>query len=153
MAKTTVVQGGSYVTASLRSLSLASSPATKKAMAKRLKEAGEIVAAAARSISSGFSTRIPGSIRVMGGVSSVRIVAGGPKAPNALPFERGKRHPLFGYRSGPNKGCVSRYNSSKGWYVTPKRPFLEEAEAATITPAVEAFASVIDDWLAQTGWK
>jgi len=145
MAKTTVVQGGVSASATLRSLSVSSSPEAKKAMAKRLKEAAEVVADAARS-TSGFSTRIPASIRVIGGTSGVSIRAGGKIAPNAYPFETGARHPLFAPRGS------ARYTKGP-WYPQPKKPFLEEAEAIAIEPAVEAFANVIDDWLAMTGWK
>lgn len=86
----------------------------QKRLRKNLKEAGEIVATEARAIASEHSEKIPRSIRVRTSGATVSIVEGGPKAPNAAPFEVGNagdrrslsvgslggtfRHPVFGNR-------------------------------------------------------
>ena len=133
---------------SLGSLRAASSPHLKAAQAKRLREAAEIIATAARGLSAKFSKRIPASIKIIGGVAGMWITAGGPdgsEAPNAYPFEDGVRHPLFGLAGDGRPG--DRAQPGKGhWYPQPKRPFLEEAAEATAEEAAEAFSSVIDDW-------
>jgi hypothetical protein len=107
---------------------------------KRLEAAAEIVAEAARGISSKFSTRIPGSVRVVTVRGTTYIQAGGATAPNAAPFDPVKppsRHPLFGDR--------------EHWYNQPYRPFLEEAAESAIDKAVQEYAKVIDDWCEETG--
>ena len=120
---------------SIAALSAASTPELKRASAKRLREAAEVIAVRARAISATFSKRIPASIKITGGTTGVYIIAGGPdgkEAPNAYPFEYGVRHPLFGNRNH--------------WYAQPKRPFLEEAAVQAADAAAEAFAAVLDDW-------
>ena len=82
-----------------------------------LRAAGMIVADDARGRAS-FSTRIPGSIRVRTGRGNVRVVAGGPTAPDAAPLEnKGQsgnfRHPVWGNR--------------EVWVDQPARPFLAPA--------------------------
>lgn len=122
--------------AQLRQYRGASSAALKRAVGKRLREAAEVIAEAAREISGQFSTRIPASIVVRGGTTQVWIVAGGEAAPNAAPFEDGSFHPVFA------RGPRSKWT----WRRQPHRPFLEEAELAAGNEAAEAFAQIIDDW-------
>jgi len=146
MAKTGVRGGvtvGSGYTqrTELKSLRMMSSPEMKRAEALRLREAAEIVAMKCREIASQFSRRIPASIKVQGGTSRVVIVAGGPAAPNAYPFEKGAYHPLFAH--GP-RGSGPGW---KNWYKQPYKPFLEEGAAIAGNDAERAFAKVIDDWL------
>ena len=139
MAKTTVTSDyqGYSLNTELKTLRVVSSAKMIRAQAKRLREAAEIVADAAREISASFSTRIPASIRITGGTSKVYIRAGGPSAPNAYPFDTGARHPLFGNRDW--------------WYPQPKKPFLEEAYVLTQNEMADAFALVIDDWCDELG--
>jgi hypothetical protein len=135
---------------SLGALRAASTPQLKAAQAKRLREAAEIIANAARGISGKFSKRIPASIKIIGGTAGMWITAGGPdgkEAPNAYPFEDGVRHPLFGLAGDGRPGDRAHGDPKKGhWYPQPKRPFLEEAAEATAEEAAEAFSAVIDDW-------
>lgn len=49
-----------------------------------------------------WSTKIPGSIKVRGTGANIKVIAGGERAPNAVPFEVGNRdggainrHPVF----------------------------------------------------------
>jgi hypothetical protein len=114
----------------------------REAERKRLEEAAEIVAEKAREISSGFSRRIPLSVRVRTYRGTTYVEAGGPTAPNAFPFDPPpgqvpSRHPLFGNR--------------KHWYNQPYRPFLEEAAEEAADKAAEAYAKVVDDWCRETG--
>jgi hypothetical protein len=111
----------------------------KRAVAKRLREAAEVIATAAREISATIGSRIPATIKIAGGTTGLFIVAGGEAAPNAAPFENGSWHPV--YARGPRSGWA--------WRRQPKKPFLEEAYAVSGEEAAEAFASVIDDWCAE----
>jgi hypothetical protein len=120
----------------LKDLNSMSSVAMKRQVGKRLKEAAEIIADAARSISGEFSKRIPASIKVTGGTTQVWIVAGSDEAPNAKPFEEGSWHPV--YARGPR--------SSWTWSKQPKKPFLEEAADTAGDAAAEAFSAILDDW-------
>ena len=67
-----------------------------------LRAAAEPIAEDVRQTTAGFSTRIPQTVRIRTGRGNVRILIGGPTAPNAVPIEnRGKgfvRHPVFGDR-------------------------------------------------------
>lgn len=128
-------------TAQLSSLRALSSTGIKAAVAKRLRAAGQVVAADARARAGAFSSRIPASVKVTGGTTMVYIVAGGDTAPNAYPFEYGKDHPVF----------ATGDRSTWHWGKTPKRPFLEEAADATAELAAEEFAQVVDDWCAMLG--
>ena len=114
----------------------ASTPALKRAVAARLREAAQILADAARGISGGFSKRIPASVRIMGGTTEVFIVAGGESAPNGAPFENGSWHPVFA------SGDRGKWH----WAKQPHKPFLEEAIASAGDAAAEAFSAIIDDW-------
>lgn len=119
----------------------ASTASMKRAVGRRLKEAAEIIAVAARADSGTFSTRIPGSIKIAGGTTQVWIVAGGPSAPNGAPFENGSFHPVFA------RGSRDTWT----WRRQPHRPFLEDAERAAGVEAAEAFALVLDDWCEEIG--
>jgi len=106
-----------------RNLRLAA-PQVWKAARVELREAGEIIASDARQRAS-FSTKIPGSIKVITRAGNVRVRAGGPDAPDAVALENhGKghpRHPLFGNR--------------EHWYTNNTPAFL--------APALEANAKVV----------
>lgn len=136
MGDTTLVTSAQL--ANLRGLS---SAAIKGAVGKRLRAAGQIVAEAAKSISGGFSQRIPASIKVTGGTTEVWLVAGGDSAPNAAPFEDGSMHPVF----------ATGNRSTWHWARQPKRPFMDEAATQTADLAAEEFALVVDDWCTMLG--
>lgn len=136
MSGTKVTQVTSSQLSEYRALSSAT---MKRQVGIRLKEAAEVIAVAARSISSTFSKRIPGSIKITGGTTQVWIEAGGDEAPNAKPFEYGSYHPVFA--RGPR--------STWTWRKQPERPFLEEAATTAADAAAEAFSAVLDDWIAQ----
>ena len=146
MSKTQVTVNDSAYTlrTDLRTARKLSSPAVKRAEAKRLREAAEIIANAVRAEAARFSDRIPESIRVTGGTSRIYIVAGGPEAPSAYPNETGARHPLFAV--GPRGTGRWKY-----WYQMERRPFLEEGASMGSGPAADAFAEVINDWLNSLG--
>jgi len=139
--------------ATLGSLRGASPLAMKTVMAVRLRAAAKIIAVLAKERASAFSTRIPGTIKVVGGTSGVWITAGGPKgadAPNAYPFEDGVRHPLFGMAGDGRPG--DRAAPGKGhWYPQPHRPFLEDAAEEGAEACAVEFAKVFDDWAKSLG--
>lgn len=104
-------------------------------LGKRLKQAGELVAVDARQRAS-WSTRIPGSIRVTGGATSVSIKAGGPKAPHAAPYEGAAgqatfRHPVYGNRHA--------------WRTQATRPYLRPAGDAKADACAELIAQALTD--------
>ena len=116
--------------------------ATGKEAAKdlglRLREAGEFVAAIARSNAS-WSAKVPGSVKVLGGTSGVYIRAGGPRAPAGYPNEvAGVRHPVFGHDP---------------WVTNENRPFLAPAGDSGADGAAEIVARVIDDWAHEYGFR
>ena len=96
-----------------------------EAMTEQMMEAGEVVAAAARSLSS-YSTKVPGSIVVEAvGPGIVRVVT---RLPEAVAIEnKGKgrvKHPLFGTRTH--------------WYTKNSKPaFLLPAFLATYKTLAE----------------
>jgi hypothetical protein len=110
-----------------------------------LRAAGNIIAEDARSRAS-FSTKIPGSIKVRVSAATVSIVAGGPKAPDAAPYENEGnegdfRHPLFGDR--------------EHWYSQKARPFLhpavEHGRAAAQAAAIDALDKAVKEVVLETG--
>jgi hypothetical protein len=123
----------------------ASSDQMARDMMKRLKEAAEIVAEACRLKADRFSTRIPLSLVVKSDSKGVYILGGGPKAPNAYPFDPPDTPPVWHpvHATGPR--------SNWHWAPQPYRPFLEEGAEASATRAAEQFANVIDDWAKQLG--
>lgn len=117
-----------------RDLRRASPVAAAEARA-RIRAAAEVVAEEARGRAS-FSTRIPGSIKVRGSAFGVKIVAGGPTAPDAAPLENhGRegmfRHPVFGNR--------------ENWVEQKSRPFL--------APALDAHREMVADEIEAAVYK
>lgn len=112
---------------------------TRKALRPQVREAGEVVAADARR-RAGWSTRIPGTIRVRTSLREdrvgVQVMAGGPLAPHARPYEnvasRGNtfRHPLFGDRSV--------------WVSQEERPFLFPAAQAGEAQSLALVRTALD---------
>ena len=112
-------------------------PEVAKDLKGSLRRAGEIVAADARS-RAGFSSRIPGTVKVRVSGPSVSVVAGGSGAPGAAPLEnRGRsgtfRHPVFGNRDV--------------WVAQEAHPFLVPAADAQMGRIVAAVEQAVDDAL------
>lgn len=140
---TTRVTGASVLSAHLRELSKASGKGLQRAEAGKLREAARPILDAAKASAGAYSARIPASLSIGGGGRGVFIVANGSVAPNAAPFEIPERHPLWA--TGPRSGWQ--------WRVQPHRPFLEIGAEQGSAEAMRIFATVIDDWTRQLGWK
>jgi hypothetical protein len=120
---------------------------TRKALRPQLREAGEVVAADARN-RAGWSSRIPGTVRVRTSFradrESVKVVAGGPVAPHARPYEgissRGDtfRHPFFGNRDV--------------WFEQDERPFLLPAAEAGEAESAQLVRTALDTAAASLGF-
>lgn len=128
-------------------------PALAKGLAVRLRAAGEIVAAEARSNAAAISKSIPPSIKVRVSGATVSVVAGGNGVPLAGLLELGNagrtsstatnesrfRHPVFGH--------------SKVWVNQPMHPYLlpalrnksEVAQQAAVDALDEAIAIIVTD--------
>jgi hypothetical protein len=114
----------------------------------RLRSAAKIVADDARLRSARWSRRVPLSVRLQGGASSVTIVAGGQAAPQAYTMEGAKSgaplsHPVHAH--GPRESWT--------WVKQPPRPFLREAIDAKQDQMLAEFAKVADDWARQKGFR
>ena len=95
---------------------------------------GELIASEARA-RSGWSSRIPRSIRVKRGPRGVAVTAGGAEAPHAPAYEHGGvpgtfQHPTFGHRDR----MVSQ----------AARPFLGPAEEAKNQEVDRALLAAVD---------
>ncbi len=135
-------------------------------LADRLRQAARPIAEDAKHRSS-WSSRIPGSVRLLGGASRVTIAAGGAGAPHAPTFELGLRHPVFahgprrrgplvsGHPYGPLRQGEKRRYDPPGWTWVPQspRPFLRPAADAKADEMVRIFSGVIDTWAKQLGYK
>jgi hypothetical protein len=125
-------------TAGMRNLSRALrtvGPTMPLRLSKALKVGAEFIAVDARA-RAGWSTRIPGTIRVGGGVAKVTISAGGSGAPHAAAFEnRGKegefRHPVHGH--------------TDRWVGQEARPYLVPALEAGAPQLELVIDAVIDE--------
>lgn len=113
-------------TAQLRRLASAlktAAPASRKEMNRSLRAAATIVAADAKARSA-WSTRIPKTIGVQGGAGRLRVVAGGPNAPQAVGYEVGSqgqasgkfRHPVFS-----SMDAVSAANINRGIHAVGRK--------------------------------
>lgn len=119
-----------------------SAPLLKKELQARLKLAGGVVATEAALISGWWSSRIPGSIRVISVGLNTVVRAGGARAPHAKYYEGPKafRHPVFGRKDQP-------------WVPQEARPFLMPALERE-GPAVEAAAkAALDAMLLNAGFR
>lgn len=110
------------------------SPELRSALRIELKAAGELVAEEARALA-GFSSRIPGAIKVSAAGNAIKVYVLAKKAPNAKPLEHGGkggtfRHPVFGDRDV--------------WVSQQARPFLWPALMANKGRAVEAAKRAVD---------
>ncbi len=109
-------------------------PKLQKQFFKDLNAGGQIVAARAKANAS-FSSRIPKTIKVRRRGVSVSVVAGGPGAPDAAPFEnRGEsgtfRHPVFG--------------NTQVWVDQQAHPFLAPAGRDSIPQVVGSIRAGVD---------
>jgi hypothetical protein len=120
---------------------------TRKAVRPLLRQAGELVAQEARGLAS-WSTRIPASVRVRTSFrenrEGVKVVAGGPAAPHARPYEglssRGDtfRHPVFG--------------NTDVWVSQETRPFIFPAAEAKSEEVTGLIRAALDDGAASIGF-
>jgi hypothetical protein len=111
-------------------------------LARRLREAAEIIAKQARVNASGWSARIPPSIKVSGS-ATISISSGAPPAyPNEI---AGVRHPVFGGRGTARPEAP--------WVLNQHRPFLAPAADMKADAAAEQFSKVIEDWAKDYGFK
>ena len=112
-------------------------------MPDRLLEAANVIAKQAQDNASGWSARIPGSIKVSGSYPEVIIRASAPPAyPNEVD---GVRHPVFGGRGTRRPGAP--------WVRNQHRPFLAPAADQKGNEAAEKFAVIIEDWAVKLGYK
>jgi len=114
-----------------------------------MKHAGDIVAEAAKGYAS-WSTRIPSTLKVVGGgnkqgtsITAVSVKAGGPNAPHAAAYEGTKgdvfRHPVYG-----NMG---------NWVDQDARPYLARAANEKADIIAEQVATVVDAAWRRAGFK
>lgn len=112
-------------------------------MPDRLMEAAKVIAEQAKSNASGWSRRIPPSIRVSGSYPEVFIRSSAPPAyPNEVP---GVRHPVFGGRGTRRPHAP--------WVTNQYRPFLAPAADQRGDAAAGKFADIIDDWAIKAGFR
>jgi hypothetical protein len=114
---------------------------------KGLNKAGEIVAAEARS-RSGWSSRIPSTIRTGVTTRGVYVRAGGPRAPHAVTFEgkadgSARRHPVFA------RGARSNWT----WVAQDPRPFLRPALASKVEDVMTVAADSLLDAFVDNGFR
>lgn len=112
-----------------------------------LRKSGEVVAAAARSNAS-WSSRIPGSIKVVVQQKGVAVRAGGDKAPHAVTFEgknngQPRRHPVFA------RGARSDWT----WAAQdPPRPYLKPALSANLDKVIQVVGDELEVAFLQNGF-
>lgn len=102
---------------------------------KSLNTAGEVVAKKAKANAS-FSHKIPQTIKVRRRGTRVNVIAGGAKAPDAVPLEHGGqsgtfRHPVFGSPTTP-------------WEEQPAHPFLVPAGIESQPEVMSALVHAVD---------
>jgi hypothetical protein len=113
-------------------------PALQKDFLKALGLAGDVVASAAKD-KAGFSSRIPGTIKVRRRGVKVRVQAGGPNAPHAGPIDHqgiggSFRHPVFWEADKLN-----------AWVSQPAHPFLEPALEENVEKFDQLVIKVVDE--------
>lgn len=120
-----------------------------------LRASGEGMAADART-RAGWSSRIPATIKVRSSFRAdregVEIVAGGPAAPYARPYEglssgsSGKfRHPVFADAANFTRKAWT-------WVDSPTRPFLMPAAEAGVEQATQNLTAALDAAAAAIGF-
>lgn len=126
------------------------SPTLQKEFLKELGRAGDVVASAAKVKASSFSganrtDRIAKSIKVRRRGVSVRVIAGGPGAPEAAPINNAGlggtfRHPVFGKRDDP-------------WRSQPAHPFLQPALEENVLEVDALIFAAVDDAFIVGGFR
>lgn len=113
-------------------------------LAQALRDAARIIADQAKANASGWSARIPPSIRVRGGGGlEVSVIATAPPAyPNEIP---GVRHPVFGGRGTRRPHAP--------WVTNQHRPFLAPAADQKADAALKEFGHVVDSWAVKAGFR
>lgn len=122
-------------------------PETRKAVRPKLRAAGQIVVDRSKADYSGWSSRIPGTVRMRTSFRAdregVTVIAGDKTTPHVRPYEgfsgyASFRHPVFANRAR---------KTSKGWtWVTQvTRPTLFPAAAATESQTTAMVLTALDD--------
>lgn len=114
----------------------AAADGTDKRLKTGLKNAGNIAAKQAKEEAS-WSSKIGKSIKVSVTQKQVAIVAGGPKAPEAISYEVHGKHPVYAREKDRKKWA---------WNKKPlKRPFLVPAVNTKVNEVAEAILDAIGD--------
>lgn len=125
-----------------------SAPAVRKMLPLRLRRAGEIVRAQARSNAS-WSTRIPGAIGLRavtrGNTAGVLLRVSATKAPHGRAYE--------GLQSGSRKTTFRRQVYGRAWVEQRTRPFLVPALTSTREQVQDELVLVVDDVARLAGFR
>lgn len=110
---------------------------------ERLRQAAEIIADRARENASGWSVRIPPSLKVkVDGMTAVISSAAPPAYPNEI---AGVRHPVFGGRGTRRPKAP--------WVKNQYRPFLAPAGDEAADKALEKFGLYVEDLAHRHGYR
>lgn len=105
-----------------------------------VRAAGDLVAAGARR-NAGWSSRIPGSVRVHARMSVAVVEAGGPSAPHAAPLENEGREGFFRH---PVNAWARHDRGAWKWADQRARPFLHPALEENAQAAADLIVSAVD---------
>ncbi len=114
-------------------------------MNKKIRVAAQVVADDAKARAS-WSTKIPATIRVRGGLARLSVVAG-KGVPYAVPYEYGGKKMAKGTFKHPVYAAVgsARYEDKGSWPTERTRPFLVPALAAHRTEVMEAMVIAVNE--------
>ena len=129
-------------------------------MNRELRAAAGVIAQDAKDRAS-WSQKIPGTIRVTGGLNRMTIKAGNDSVPEALLYERGTaqsggkfvRHPVWPRPKGKYDQRAGGERWPGKWAETPTRPFLRPAIVAHRDEVAGAMAEVVGGVLRGLGHK
>lgn len=118
-------------------------PEVSKEFGTALRAAGVLVANEAKQ-RAGFSSRIPGSIRVRRSATQVKVMAGNDNAPHAAAFEhKGEpgtfRHPVYG--------------NQDVWVAQPAHPYLTPAAEAREAETLVLVMAAVDTAFERAGFS
>lgn len=105
-----------------------------------VRSAGELVASAARE-KAGWSSRIPGSVRVRVHASVAVVDAGGDGAPHAAAYENEGREGFFRH---PVNAWARHDRAEWKWADQRARPFLHPALSENAEAAADLIVSAVD---------
>ena len=112
-------------------------------LTRRLEEAAKIILERAKVNASGWSARIPPSLKLKVSGDTARISSNAPPAyPNEIP---GVRHPVFGGRGTKRPKAP--------WVTNQHRPFLAPAGDEAADAALEKFGLYVEDLAHKHGYK